>query len=95
MTFLNNRGAIMYFQVHFREDFLPDPYSPNLVFKVNIASSEDGILNSRFNGQHGVLDPRQASRQAQSKVIKFHSGNIHTQEAEGQTISNLRRFQLS
>ena len=72
----------MYLQVKFREDFLPDPYSPNLVFEVNIASAENGVQNKQFNGQHGVLDPRQASRQTQTKVIKFHSGNIHTQEAE-------------
>ena len=66
----------MYLQVKFREDFLPDPYSPNLVFEVNIASAENGAQNKQFNGQHGVLDPRQASRQTQTKVIKFHSGNM-------------------
>ena len=66
----------MYLQVKFREDFLPDPYSPNLVFEVNIASAENGAQNKQFSGQHGVLDPRQASRQTQTKVIKFHSGNM-------------------
>ena len=58
----------------FRNDFTHDFNEPPLVFEVNLEASND--VSQQFNGQLGVLDPRKAAKQKQTKSIPIVSGWI-------------------
>ena len=63
------------FKVEFRDDFTSADYNePNLVFEVNLEAADQGSQKKGFNGQLGVLDPRKAGTQKQTKSIPIVSG---------------------
>ena len=69
-------------QVKFREDFNPRAEERPLVFKAELKAAEQNqrpLNNREFNGQLGVLNPRNPWKQKQMSTIEipFLSGNTY------------------
>ena len=47
---------------------------------MNLKAADQNSQMQGFNGQLGVLDPRRASKQTETKVIPFRSGMLEIQK---------------